>query len=354
MSLVHPSTTNVYVPSPDATGQVISFTRDPKSFKLPQYIQYVNTDKIVGLYTKLGRVNPVRSQGYQQWRWGRGSTRPEGNWNGMPFEYLEYRTERHDFPFVIPYEVDRQASWPVLASHAQMLLSQAMTNRTDVVVSLLQTTDTWPTNHTDTVNSLNGGAGYWDNASNEEDSPNYLAIKKSLDAATIQILKSTNSMVSEEDLVLIMSPFCAQKISQTDEIRDMIKQSPDAMDQVRGNKPNQNKLYGLPEYLYGYKLVVENAVICRDEETASDADSGTQEFIWSDDKPCIVSRKGGLEGQNGAPTFSTVQAYFFEELTVESLDDPRNRRTEGHVVDDFDVVVPAGVAGYLFQDALSS
>ena len=354
MTLRYPSGTNVFVPSPDATGQLISFTRDPKSFKLPQYIQYVNVTEIVGLYTKLGRVRTIRSQGDAEHRWARGAERPTGNWNQMPFEYLEYRCERRDYGFELPYEVEQQAKWPVLAAHAGMNLSLAMTNRTSQVATLLQTTANWPSGHTAAVNTLNGGFGTWDNASNDPDSPNHLAIKRSIDAAVIQILKSTNSTVKEDDLILIMSPLCAQKISQTDEIRDMLKQSPDALDQVRGNKPNQNKLYGLPDRLYGLQLVVEDSVVCRDEETAADPDSGTVEFIWDDAKPAIVSRKGGLEGQNGAPTFSTCQMYFHEEMTVESLDDPRNRRIEGHVVDDFDEVLTAAVAGYLFQSAISS
>lgn len=344
-----PSPSNVFVPSPDASGMVISFSRDPKRFALPKYVQYVPTTQIVGLYTRLDPKQSVRVPTSQQSKWGRGMVRPAHEQNLIPFDYQEYRCQRSDYGFTLPYEVMKSPSWPVLATHAAMNLSQAMTDRTQEVATLLQTTANWSGN-TGAAHTLNGGYGQWDQASNDPASAYHLAIKRTLDAVVLAIKKATNARVTRDDLVVVMGPLTAQAISQTDEIRDMLKQSQFAKMQVEGDEPGPNAEYNLPPRLYGLELVVEDSTIVADNPSGP---SDSQGFIWTGDSVAVVSRAGGLDAEPGLPSFSTVQIYFAEQLTVETFDDSRNRRTEGHVVDDRSAVLTAPAAGYYITDVLA-
>ena len=349
MAFRPPGPTNVFVPSPDATGQVISFSRDPKKFALPRYVQYADVDKLVGIYTKLDPKQSVRWINSAQAKWTRGAVRPMHENNQSLFEYLEYRTQRSDYGFTLPYEVEAQASWKVKAHNAAMVLSQAMTDRTKETYDFISTAANWEGNTAACVD-LSGG-GKWDQASNNQASPYYLAIKKSINRAILRILKKTNGLVDRSDLRIVIGPGMAQAISETDEIRDMLKQSQFANKEVYDQHSGLNAIYNLPEKLYGLDLVVENSTIAADDVDGPDDE---QRFIWDDDTVVFACQPGGIDGgpaQEG--TFSTFTFYFYEQLTVESFDDARNRRIEGHVVDDRVVKMTAAASGFLLTECLA-
>ena len=64
------------------------------------------------------------------------------------------------------------------------------------------------------------------------------------------------------------------------------------------------------------------------------------------------SRPGDLVAPGSGPSFSTCMIFAYEEMTVETLRDTRNRRVEGHVVDDFSVVVTAPATGFLLTSVV--
>ena len=67
----------------------------------------------------------------------------------------------------------------------------------------------------------------------------------------------------------------------------------------------------------------------------------------------LVARVGALDaGVVGAPTFSTITCFEYENMTAETKDDPDNRRVKGRVVDDIDVEMTASASGYLITAVL--
>ena len=100
--------------------------------------------------------------------------------------------------------------------------------------------------------------------------------------------------------------------------------------QVRGELPNRNKFYGLPEQLYGIKLVVEAT---RKVTSKKGASSVTRSQVMPKTTPFLCSRPGGLVGVADAPNFSTLVLFAQEEMTTETLRDNNNRRTTGRVVE---------------------
>lgn len=350
MTVRAPGPYNVFVPSPDATGQVISFSRDPKKFALSGYVQYVDVDKITGIYTKLDPKQSVRRQSLNATRWSRGSVRPAHENNQPLFEYLTYRCERSDYGFTLPIEVDQQASWKVKANCAAMVMSQAMTDRTKEVYDLVTDTGNWDSGHYGACTSVNGGFGQWDQASNDEASPYHLAIRRTLDQAVQRILLSTNGLVTPEDLRVVIGVRMAQAIGRTGEVRDMVKQSTIAAPHVYGIK-GRNAMYNLPDELYGLPLYVENATIVTEPVGSA---SDTQGWVWDSDYVLVCSQPGGVDGGPAAEgTFSTVTIYFDEQLTVETFDDTRNRRVEGHVVDSRDPKMTAATTGFLVTGCMA-
>ncbi len=347
MTMGYPAAHGVYIPTRDlnAQGNLISFTRDPKEFMLNEYIQYVKTEHDVGKYLVLDPDNPARI--VNKTTWEDGQTRPEGNENTDGFEFKTFRTKRHDYPVMLGDKAVKQAEWGILAQNQGSIAQQGMTERTQEVITILTTGGNWGSN-TDTANSLNGGAGTWNLSTSDEDDATYNAIEKAINAAIIQIMLATNSKVKHKDLVLVLQPDDAQKIAASGEIKNYMKYGPYALPQLRRDVEEQNGVYGLPPKLYGVKVLVEDANKVTSKRGATRASS----FIWPSGSACLISKKGGLEGQYEGKSFSTVQLYHYEEWTVETFQDPRNRRTETHVVRDDVTVLSAPAAGFLITSII--
>lgn len=355
MTLRYLSTTGGFIPQ--ATGQVISYIRTPSEFPINRYAQYIETPTTVGVYARIDRAQPARVVSDADFVWADGADRPSGDWNQLRFEWVEFSVKRRDYPFRVGNMALKNAkkSWSPLEQHTGMVAQQAMTNRTNRVVDLLETTSNWNDN-VDSANSLNGGAGPWHEASDQPGSPSYNAIRKSLMRAANRINLKTNGVVQPKDLVLLVSPGLAEAMGNSAEMHNYIKF---AVGQKAIEDPgNVNQTWGLPAKVYGFDLVVENSPIVTSRPYAADTSTSlteTRAYCKSDDSAILMSRKGGINGNYGAPSFSTVQLYFYEwEMAVYSFDDPHHERHEGHVVEAYSEVLAAPESGYLITNTLSA
>jgi hypothetical protein len=349
------SSTNSFLP--EATGQVISFVRDPKEFKINSWCQNIQSPKTVGVYAVLDRDRPNRVVTDAEFAWEDGDERPMGRANIGRFQWVSFVCYRRDYPFTLGEQAVEQATaYKPLQYEAASSASVAMVNRTNRIVTLCETAANWPSTNVDTANSLNGGKGKWSQASNDPSSGNYLAIKRTILTALQKLNLLTNAIVKPSDMVLVISPGAAIAMAETSEITDYISRSQFAEAEMRGDKPNVNQTWGLPSQLYGLPLVIEDCVrVTTRPNTGTDATSvtggaGTRLYVKSDQTAFLVSRKGGLDGVYGSPSFSTVQCYFYRfELAVETFNDSRNKRVDGHVVEQFIEILAAPIAGYLIQ-----
>ncbi len=347
MPKVYPSGTNTFVPSTEATNNlVVDFSRNPKKFKLPEYMQYVPIKKPRGLYIEMTveQAGRILGSDAEDIAWPYGADAPSGEGSEEGFEFKAVETRRFAPAFRLPQEADENADWKLLAQFARINAQRAMTARTLRAVTRMINTSNYPTGHYSAVDSIAGVTGRWNLSTTVR-----MDIKRSLDYAAEQIMIATLGAVQPEDLIVVMGPRVAQRISVTQEIRDHIKQSPAAEKTILGNLGPANN-FGMPERLYDYKLVVENAV----KVTSRKGATASKSFVMPSTAVVMMARPGGLEGIEGSPSFSTWTMFFKEEMTVESKHDIDNRRHLGRTVDDYGIHATAPISGFVFTDPISA
>lgn len=104
--------------------------------------------------------------------------------------------------------------------------------------------------------------------------------------------------------------------------------------------------YGVPETLYGFPVVVDETR----KVTSKKGGTRTVESVFPANQAVLLARPGGMEGTAGAINFAALVFFMKEEMTVETKDDPDNRRTMGRVVEDFDCRLVAPAAAVLLTN----
>lgn len=342
-----PGQFNTFIPDTAATGNlVVDFSRDPKSFALSEWAQYVPVKKTEGRYVLMTNELAARilNTDLADFYWPDEGEAPTGYGNLESFSFQSYVTRRYSIPFRMGELAAEQAVWDVLAHHARYAAQRAMTLVTQAAVTAATNTANYAATNFSAVSSISGVTGKWDVSTTARKD-----IKRSLDYAAEIIFKASLGAVRPEEIMLVVSPGCARKMSISQEIVDMIKQSPSAEKELTKTLSRVNR-FGLPETLYGYKVVIEDAVKVTSRKGATKATS----YVLDDTTPFMCSRVGGLEGMEGSPSFSTHQVFWKEEMTVESKHDRDNRRHLGRVVNDFAVKPVAPITGFVFTAAVAS
>jgi hypothetical protein len=345
---VYPGQSNTYIPNHAATaGLVIGFSRNVDDFPLNDYIQIKPVTKDVGYYLRLTteEAGRVLSTDLSEFVWPDGADRPQNNDGTELFAFDSYRTQRFNYAFKLGDKSREQADWGVVDAHKAIKAQQAMTARTVRAHAILQSNSSWETGHRIAVDDIDGNTGPWDASTVTRQD-----IKRSLNHAAEQIMKSTLSVVKKKDLRLILDPVSAHRISEAQEIVDHIKGSPDAYSQVKGGEGRWSQ-YGLPDALYGFKVVVEDTVKVTSRRGAATA---SRDFVATPGTAYLLARPGGLVAPaGGGPNFSTICMFAFEEMSVEEFQDSEHRRMTGNIVDDFAMVQTASVSGFKFEDILT-
>lgn len=338
-----PSGSNTFVPSHDATNRLrIDFSRDPKKFALNRYCQIVLVKEVYGYYLKMTIEEAARiSTDGAEYAWPDGAVAPTGQEGTESFEYLAFRCIRYAYPFVLGKLSTDQASWDIMGSHTAIHRQKAMTNRTNQVITAMTTSGNYDSSHVSTAAGISGNTGTWAASTTARSD-----IKRSLNYAANLIMKDTNGAVSPEDLKLVISPDLAAAMAVSQEVVDYIKGSPDAKAALRGEMASRNRYFGLPDSMYGFDIEVEHTVRVSTPKGATTSRS----YVMASDKAVMVSRPGGLVGEYGSPSFSTMTLFVYsdEDMAVYTKNDADNKRNLGRIEDNFASVVTAPVAGFLF------
>lgn len=343
-----PQTT--YVPNFEASGKLtVNFSRNPKSFAMNSYVQLQPVKQMVGFYRKrtVEEAGRVLNTSLSNFAWPDNADMPRGLSHESD-QYLEYACARYAYRDQLGDQATDQAEYDIFAEYEAQLAQQAMTARTVKVLTALTTTANYPTGHFSAVSSISGVAGKWDASTTARQD-----IRKSLTHAAELILDDTLAGVDINDLILVLPTTGAKQIALSQEIVDHIKGSPDALAQIRGELPGRNAIYGLPDKLYGFPVVIEKTRYVTSRKGATRAVSQA----LTSTSALMVSRPGGLVGVAGAPTFSTCSVFVYEkdggDLKVEREHDKWNKYTKLAVIDNFVAKVTAGESGFLFTSTVN-
>jgi hypothetical protein len=337
MAEVNPGASNTYVPAfSEATGLLqIEFTRSPNTFPVNQIAKLVPVSKDVGYYLKIDEEESARIVTLSDELWQDGNDAPFGN--ATDHEFSTFATTRYAPTFVLGNKAVANADWEIVASHARMAASKAMRIRNYRAATTLTTTGNWPTGTTDTATNVGGGK-----MSAATDTNNY--IQKSFNGVAEAITANTNETVMAKDIVAVMSDVTAHVITESSEYRTYFQGSPFAANFVKGSGEFNDFL--LLSTFFGIGgIVVDPTTRITNRKGGTKARSR----IYDDDI-VFVSRPGGIVGMEGVPDFSTLSVFAYEDMTVETQDDPWHRRTTGRVVDDSAIELTAPLSGYLLQD----
>ena len=330
---------NTYVPSTNAlaTGALqVEFTRAVNTFPITKYAQIVPVNQMTGYYLRLNSDDNVRVTDTNEFAWPLGNDRPVGKTN--EHDFVSFVCARYAYPFYIPNETVKQAAWDVVAQHARAKAQLAMTARSMRTATALTTSSTFNAvgNYYATGTAISGAA--WTTSSTN-------VIQKGIQTALQRISLATGGAVrGETDVMMVISPTVANLLSQTEEVRDYVKNYPAALPFLQG--ADTFAKYGLPPNLFGVQVVVDDSVKVTTKKGAA---STTRSFVYGN-SAVFVSRPGGLVGVEGSTSFATCQIFAFEDMTVENWDDPKDRRIEGRVIDNSTSEVVAPVSGVLVAD----
>jgi hypothetical protein len=144
-----PGAYNTYVPNPDATGNlIITFSRNPADFPLPNYVQYRPVSKSTGLYLRINEDEAARilDVNLPDYVWPDGADAPKKAMTAE-FRYEQYRAERYAFPMQIGQLAMEESDWDIEGIHKMFDAQKAMTARTSKVLAMLETVANWDSGH---------------------------------------------------------------------------------------------------------------------------------------------------------------------------------------------------------------
>jgi hypothetical protein len=334
---------NTFIPTfSAATGQIqIEFTRAVNRFPITQYAQIVPVQQMSGYYLRIDEEETARVVNTQDYQWPLGEDRPTGI--NSDIDWLQFTCQRFQSSFHIPQETARQAQWDVVASHARIAAAKMMTHRSLRMATELTTSGNYTT-----------GSNYFAAATDLVTGVNITStdgVQQIIRAAIEKIVQNTVGAVSPKDILLVVNPTTARILATSEGVRDYVKNYPAALSFLKGD--DTFAAYGLPQTLFGLGgVVVDDTTRVTTRKGNS---SPSRSFLYGTSTApgmVFVSRPGGLVGNEG-PSFSSATIFAYEDMTVETLEDPWNRRVRGSVTDNSAAVLTAPLSALYIADANS-
>lgn len=373
---------NTFIPTVDEKAGVslqVEFSRAPDKFFLNKYTQLQPVDIESGKYVRLDQnaMARINTADGGQFVWADGARRPAANiFQG--FDMPAYNCVRLNFGFELgdlaTYHAKKASGLDLTAVNSRTAAGAAMVQRTRKALAALSDTTVMPYINLATVDwGAKTGYGnlspmwtaatapvgliagkYWDAGSQPAAGQSNTVhgglsyLRTGVNSITAMIVAQSNGQVRPKDINVIIGPDTAIALAQSTEILDFIKQSVSA--QVNLNQDDQYNQYGIPSKMFGVEWIVEDASYISAYPMGG---VGSPVRSWCVPAGTIIfaSRPGSIEGS--AQSYATCMGFFMEEMTVEVFDEPKDRLTQGNVVENYDYEIVAPITGCVLTHAIT-
>ena len=366
---------NVYIPGYMGDGEsqkrfIVGYTLNEEDFALNKYCTVVGADKPIAYYQKYNSQDFVRvpQAAGNDLRWADGTDRPRAQ-ERPRFTFLNYELRRYgDHDFIGDMAIEFSDIGPLIPVMQETFATQFMVRRSMAAQTALTTSGNYPTDGTthyyadygDLANaaaSLGYSAGYFGTAGTDNiyggtlDDP---FIKKVLGHASRLILLRSNGRIKQEDLVMVISPWTAQRLATTREIRSFNAQSPQAADYTQAKGIFSWNTFGLPNPLYGIKVVVDATTKNTAKQDHVNAD--VQSFVVANDQISIMARPGGVAGLAGSSPYSSLVLFQHKKWAMkpETFPDVENHRVKVAFSDMYTIEMVAPELTFTIADAATA
>lgn len=355
-----PGNQTVYVPTVGGkvtqANLIVSYARDPKRFAVNRLAMRTPTQTQNGMFLKLRPEALARLVASpNSATWNEGQERPKGTDNQQDFSFVPYFCRRLAKSNYVGYLTKEQASWDVQDTQLQTLAHLMMTYRAAQFYGVAMNSANHIASHvvTATVSSSFNGVtgGFWSAGTVTNQ-----IVNRSLKYMANEIRKSTLDAVSYMNLTLVIPPEVAITLSTSPEISDYFARSQFALAQVRGDGENQNEEWGLPQKLYGYKLVIDGTL----RTTTAPLDNpGTMQDVIDPtfNKALVLASPGDLKENVGQlnSQFASMHMFVYngQEMVTETHDDSWNKRIELSVSENYAFVMAAPETSGIFTNLFS-
>lgn len=369
-SFAVPGYSNVYIPGYMGDGEarnrlMVGFPFNEEAWALPTYVTLIPVTKPKGFYPRWYNADFVRrphAASYDR-RWADGAERPLAQQGArfvdVPFEL--YRYSESTFLGNMAQEFSDIGSLIKIAQ--ETLAGMAMIDRTIQTQAAILTSGNFQSSPAhfyakygvlaNAAVTLGYAAGYFGVAGTNtiaDGTINDPLIAKVVSHAVNTIAMETNGRVTPKDLLLVMNPKTAARLAKTQEIRAYLAQQSGSLDVLKGKNPDFWPEHGLPNPLYGLKVVVDYTT--KVTTKADNANEDTKTFAVADGAFEILARPGGVSGMAGGRSFSTVAVLQHEKdaMKPQTFPDPRSERTEVALTDFYLPQIVAPETGFVIQD----
>lgn len=348
----------------------IGFARNPSKLPLNRYALMATATNQLKHYTVIDHNVNFRFPGGNKEiaMWPDGTPRPDGRNNLVSVKYDPIRLERHLHNAPHGAMSIANQTYDVISAQMISLAQRAGTLRCLWAYAQMQAAISGSTITNVALNTLSGSPT--DITAGTVTNPIfYLALNN---AAQV-IHRQTGGVVNENHLKVVLPPIIAIKLAQSAEMLDYIARSPDALSVMY--KGFSNNRFGLPMFYKGYELVVEDTVVdtAVPWATSSLGDVFTAKQVW------IIARQDGNggSGQQGPEAVGDIYPTIFSTLAVfegpyytltdnggveyrdgtygmgsEVFVNKRDEIVEPSVRDNFGVVTPAPMTGFVYTSAI--
>lgn len=348
----------------------IGFARNPNKLPLARYALHAPVKGQLTHYTVIDHNVNFRFPGTNKdiAAWPDGTPRPDGRNNRISVKHEPIQVNRHLHNAPHGAMSVANQTYDVVSAQMMSLAQRAGTLRTIWAYAQMQADITASRIANAALNTLPGNPT--DITAGTVTNPIfYLALNNAAQA----IHRATGGVVNESHLKVVIPPVIAIKLATSAEMLDYVARSPAAMSVLAQGFSNNR--YGLPQFYKGYELVVEDTVV----DSAVHWAASSLGDVFSAKQVWIVARQdknmgSGIEGPEAVGTkyptvFSTLAVFEGPYYTLntdgsvatrdgtygmgtEVVVNTRDEIVEPAVRDNFGVVSPAPMTGYVYTSAI--